>query len=68
MWMYAAVPAALAIALQDAPLWAALLALAGCVFCYHLSYQFLARRAELDPLTDSAGAPLEPTTPVSQQP
>lgn len=44
MWVFAAVPAALAVALQDAPTWAPVLALAGYVFWYHLSYLALASR------------------------
>jgi UDP-N-acetylmuramyl pentapeptide phosphotransferase/UDP-N-acetylglucosamine-1-phosphate transferase len=65
MWLYAAMPAAMAVALEGAPVWAPIGALVVCVLWYHLSYQFLARRAQLNPLRDSATAPLENTPPVS---
>jgi UDP-N-acetylmuramyl pentapeptide phosphotransferase/UDP-N-acetylglucosamine-1-phosphate transferase len=69
MWVFAAVPAALAVALQDAPTWACVLALLGCVLWYHLSYQALARRQRVHPLPDSCAMPLEPDAPnVPAQP
>ncbi len=68
MWFYAALPAGLAVALEGAPVWAPIGALALCVLWYHLSYQFLARRARLSPLPDSAAAPLEAVPPVSPPP
>lgn len=55
MWFYAAQPAALAVVLQDAPLWAPLLALVASVLWYHLSYQFLARRQQRQPVADDSG-------------
>lgn len=60
MWLYAALPAGLAVVLEDAPVWAAIAALVVCVLWYHLSYQFLARRARLNPVPDSAMASLAP--------
>lgn len=73
MWVFAAVPAALAVALQDAPVWAAMLALAACVLWYHLSYQYLVTRQQAQPMADSGPQPLqpqtrEPGTPPSGQP
>jgi UDP-N-acetylmuramyl pentapeptide phosphotransferase/UDP-N-acetylglucosamine-1-phosphate transferase len=68
MWLYAALPAGLAVVLEGATVWAPIGALVLCVLWYHLSYQFLARRAQMHPLPDSAAAPLEPTTPVSPPP
>lgn len=59
MWLFAAVPAGLAVWLQNAPIWAAVLALAGCVLWYHLSYRHLAARQCLHPLPDSTPVPLE---------
>lgn len=59
MWVFAAVPAGLAVALQDAPVWAVLMALAGCVLWYHLSYQHLARQQQVPPLPDSGPVPLD---------
>lgn len=59
MWVYAAVPAALAVTLDDAPAWMAPLALAACVLWYHLSYQRLAARQRARPVADSSPAPLE---------
>lgn len=44
MWFFAMVPAALAVALQDAPTWTAVLALFACVLWYHVSYVTLVRR------------------------
>ncbi|MBA4262324.1 MAG: glycosyl transferase [Comamonadaceae bacterium] len=60
MWLFAALPASLAVALERAPVWAAMAALLACVLWYHLSYQFLARRAQQHPLPDSDAAPLAP--------
>lgn len=60
MWVFAAVPAALAVALQDTPAWVPMLALAGCVLWYHLSYQALAERQRVHPVPDSSVMPLEP--------
>jgi UDP-N-acetylmuramyl pentapeptide phosphotransferase/UDP-N-acetylglucosamine-1-phosphate transferase len=65
MWMFAAVPAALAVVLQDASAWACVLALAGCVLWYHLSYQALARRQQAHPLPDSSVMPLTPEAPTN---
>lgn len=59
MWVFAAVPAGLAVTLQDAPVWAVLMALAGCVLWYHLSYQHLARQQQVPPLPDSGPVPLD---------
>lgn len=58
MWLFAAVPAALAVALQDAPTWAAMLALVACVVWYHLSYQYLVRQQAAQPVADSEPAAL----------
>lgn len=44
MWVFAAVPAALAVWLHNAPVWIVVLTLGACVVWYHLSYQYLARR------------------------
>lgn len=60
MWLYAALPASLAVVLENAPVWAAIAALVACVLWYHLSYQFLARRARLQPVPDNNPAPLAP--------
>jgi UDP-N-acetylmuramyl pentapeptide phosphotransferase/UDP-N-acetylglucosamine-1-phosphate transferase len=60
VWIYAAVPAGLAVLLQDAPVWATLLALVGCVLWYHRSYKYLAARQSREPLPDSGLASLEP--------
>lgn len=60
VWIYAAVPAGLAVLLENAPVWATLLALAGCVLWYHRSYKFLAARQSRDPLSDSRLAALAP--------
>lgn len=57
MWMYAALPAGLAVALEDAPAWAAIAALAVCVFWYHFSYQFLSRSAQLHSMTGDTSTP-----------
>ena len=65
MWVFAAVPAAMAVALQDAPVWAAILALVACVVWYHLSYQHLARRHEAQPVADSEVAALSIETEES---
>lgn len=63
MWLFAAVPAGLAVVLEDAPVWATILALAGCVFWYHLSYQYLAARQKAQPVPDSTAMPLESIPP-----
>lgn len=60
MWAFAAVPAGLAVLLQNAPVWATLLALAASVLWYHLSYQFLAARQQGEALADSSLAALDP--------
>ncbi|MBD3894141.1 glycosyltransferase [Hydrogenophaga sp.] len=57
LWLYAALPAGLAVALEGAPVWAAIAALLVCVHWYHLIYQLLARRAQLHPLPDGAPSP-----------
>lgn len=59
MWLYAAVPAALAVGMQDAPLWLVTLALAGCVLWYHLSYRHLASRQRAHPVAESSPMALE---------
>lgn len=59
MWLYAAVPAALAVGMQNAPLWLVMLALAGCVLWYHLSYRHLASRQKAHPVAESAPVALE---------
>ena len=59
MWLYAAVPAWLAVQLDGASLWAILLALTGFVLWYHLSYRQLEQRQQQNPLPDSTRAPLD---------
>lgn len=65
MWVFAAVPAGVAVLLQNAPVWATVLALAASVLWYHLSYQFLARRQHGEPLADSSMAALDKPAPHS---
>jgi len=60
MWIYAAVPAALAVLLQNSSVWAVIFALLTCVLWYHISYVVLSRRAKHHPEADSGPLPLAP--------
>lgn len=60
VWPYAALPAALAMAWPDAPVWVHLAELIGCVFVYHVFYQRLARQALMAPAGDIAPVALSP--------
>lgn len=57
MWLFAALPASLAVLLEAAPVWAAITALVACVLWYHLSYQWLARRAQQLPMSVDIAPP-----------
>ena len=59
MWLYAAVPAWLAVQLQGASFGAISLALTGCVLWYHFSYRYLASRQADHPVADSSPMDLE---------
>lgn len=70
MWVYAAVPAGLAVMLQGASNWAILVALLVTVLWYHISYQVLAARQRAEPVADSSASPLDPfsTSPATLPP
>ncbi|WP_372662002.1 glycosyltransferase [Hydrogenophaga sp.] len=75
MWLYAALPATLAVVLEGASRSVLALAFVGCVLVYHLLYQGLARRARLHPIPDSDLAALTrnrvatpPATPPAAPP
>ncbi len=58
LWLYAALPAAMAWTLADQDTSALMGAFAGCVVLYHLLYQRLARMARWSPIQDTLPAPL----------
>lgn len=61
MWLYAALPATLAVWLEGASRLVLATAFAFCVGVYHLLYQFLAARQRMRPVPDSGAMPLEPS-------
>lgn len=58
LWGFAAIPAGLAIAMNDSPTAHLMLAFAGVVVAYHLFYRVLARDAEQHPVPDTMPAEL----------
>lgn len=60
MWLYAALPATLAVWLEGESRLVLATAFAGCVGVYHLFYQFLAARQRARPVPDTSAKPLEP--------
>jgi hypothetical protein len=58
MWLYAALPASLAVWLEGASRTQLALAFLFCWLVYHLIYRWLAAKARLNPIPDSSAAPL----------
>lgn len=68
MWLYAALPATLAVWLEDEPRVVLASAFAFCVLVYHLLYQVLAARERKWPQADSGLMPLGPDVTLPTTP
>lgn len=68
MWLYAALPATLAVWLEDESRTVLAGAFAFCVLVYHLLYRSLAARQRTSPLSDSSLMPLMGNTAISSHP
>lgn len=68
MWLYAALPASLAVWLEGASRPVLATAFGFCVVVYHLLYRLLATRQRVRPVSDTSAAPLEPLDRTGRQP
>ena len=68
LWLFAALPAALAWGLSDQNTPTLALAFAAYAALYHLAHQRLARMAQANPVPDTRPMPLEPTPQTPQPP